>query len=142
MLDNGAPIDAINDEGKTPLHFAIKTQNYHAALLLLNQGANPLILDHTQQSPMDYYKSQKNKWTPLENLFKEKSKHHVQEMPGTHFGGVRIDNTHPLISQTRRSWFEKFCDKVKRSFRSSEVRYKPGFLSEMSKMRLRILQKI
>jgi len=38
LLDRGASVDSVNDEGCTPLFDAIKNNNFHGASILIKQG--------------------------------------------------------------------------------------------------------
>lgn len=46
-MDAGFDLDAITFAGETPLHLAVAARNTSLARLLLEQGANPLILDNS-----------------------------------------------------------------------------------------------
>lgn len=54
MLAGGANVNAPNDNGHTPIIYAIVAGQYHLLPLLLNAGANPALRDHTGLSAIDW----------------------------------------------------------------------------------------
>ena len=53
LLDNGADVNAINREGRTPLHTAAMHNSPQMAFFLLSRGADASIKDKIGQTPMD-----------------------------------------------------------------------------------------
>lgn len=45
LIDKGVPVNAQNSYGKTPLLYAMRSQNTDAAILFLENGADPNIHD-------------------------------------------------------------------------------------------------
>ena len=53
LIASGADIDAIGDLGNTPLHDAAMSDQPAAVLLLLENGADPTVLNEFQQTALD-----------------------------------------------------------------------------------------
>jgi ankyrin repeat protein len=54
MLSKGANVNVTDDQGKTPLHWAVMQQNVETVQLLVNAGANANAVDSTMKKPIDY----------------------------------------------------------------------------------------
>ena len=54
LIQNNADKDQQDEEGKTILHYAIKTNNYLLVEYLIEKGANPEIKDKDGKTPADY----------------------------------------------------------------------------------------
>lgn len=53
LIDKGVPINAQDGYGKTPLLYAMRSKNTDAAILLLENGADPNIHDKNNEYPLD-----------------------------------------------------------------------------------------
>jgi len=52
VLEEGAPLDPVDNGGRTPLYYALKTQNWDAARMLLDHGADPAAASETIAAQM------------------------------------------------------------------------------------------
>lgn len=52
LLDHGAEIDAITDEGRSPLHDAVLCESHRSVRVLLERGADRYILDNENYTPL------------------------------------------------------------------------------------------
>ena len=62
LVENGANVDAIDNEGRTPLVAAIKAGSIGGSKVLLSSGANILIKDKNGQNPLHYAVKHKRKF--------------------------------------------------------------------------------
>lgn len=58
LLQHSAEVNQQNDEGISPLHVAAMWGNAEAVRLLLDYGADPLISDDDDMTPLDHAMSQ------------------------------------------------------------------------------------
>lgn len=54
MLSKGANVNVTDDQGSTPLHWAVSQQNVESVKLLVNAGANTDAVDSNGKKPIDY----------------------------------------------------------------------------------------
>jgi ankyrin repeat protein len=54
LLDRGAPVDARNDSGWTPLFYAVTQGHGEVAEALLARGADPNAVDRNGRPPMSH----------------------------------------------------------------------------------------
>ncbi|MCX4851415.1 ankyrin repeat domain-containing protein [Streptomyces sp. NBC_00893] len=52
LLDHGAPIDAVDDQGATPLHSAVRAWRPELVKLLLERGADTAVVDGLGRTPL------------------------------------------------------------------------------------------
>ena len=57
LLDKGAEIDPMDDEGMTPLHVASKFGNLKMVKLLVRRNANPGVVNFEMLKPVGKYSS-------------------------------------------------------------------------------------
>ena len=53
-LNNGVPVDAIDESGKTPLHWAAINNNEAVTWTLISNGATVNTADYSGHTPLDY----------------------------------------------------------------------------------------
>jgi hypothetical protein len=58
LLDQGAPLDARDDQGRTPLMRAVTQNRLEVVRLLLDRGADPNLADNTGSTPLQQAKRQ------------------------------------------------------------------------------------
>jgi len=54
LIEKGEDINAVDYEGKTPLHLVYETMRKDTVSMLLELGANPNILDKNGKLPANY----------------------------------------------------------------------------------------
>jgi ankyrin repeat protein len=57
LLAAGAKVSGMDSQGRTPLHFAAKSDNVWAAEALIKEGAKVMARDATGKTPLDYAES-------------------------------------------------------------------------------------
>ena len=58
LLDVGVSVNAQNGDGFTPLHVAAMWGQEESIRLLMERGADPVISDDDEMTPLDYAKSE------------------------------------------------------------------------------------
>ena len=53
LIAKGADVDAVDNRGKTPLHWAARWQNPEVAELLIANAANINVVDNRGKTPLD-----------------------------------------------------------------------------------------
>jgi ankyrin repeat protein len=85
LIQLGAPIDAQNLAGDTPLHTAVNKNYLGIAKYLLNKGANPDIKNKKGQNPSALAKS-----TEIRKILKERA--HEKELQSLGMATSAVDN--------------------------------------------------
>lgn len=60
LLEKGAPVDALDKDGRTPLIWALKVRNKNSAILLVKHGAERTIKDRFGKCALDYLSENDN----------------------------------------------------------------------------------
>lgn len=93
LLENGAPLDAPNNCGQTPLWCALNCRNPNAARWLLGRGADPHVVPHTLVDSEGYEKPGKPDKSPLQLLCEN-----------IHFSEKTIDLAYALSPRGMEDW--------------------------------------
>ena len=65
LLQHGAKVNWVNEEGLTPLHIAAMWGKEDSVAMLLESGADPSIMDADDMSPIDHAMSQGRRWVKI-----------------------------------------------------------------------------
>jgi ankyrin repeat protein len=62
LVSHGAEVDWQNEEGMSALHVAAMWGNVAAVRLLLDSGADPVVVDEEDRTPLDHAQGQGECW--------------------------------------------------------------------------------
>jgi len=60
LLEHGANLNVQDNDGRTPLHYAVENCHVDVARVLFDHGADPTIRDNEGMTPLDYGRIAKN----------------------------------------------------------------------------------
>ncbi|CAB1337712.1 unnamed protein product, partial [Coregonus sp. 'balchen'] len=81
LINKGAQLNSVNQNGCTPLHYAASKDRYEIALLLLESGADPNVTDKLASTPL-HRASTKGNCRLIQLLLKQSASTNIQDSEG------------------------------------------------------------